>query len=127
MTEQQKEILTAKMLDAPASLSDEELALIGNDPELRDIYEMSASIATASAARTRFDMAEPPHSRAAAEDAMDHECSRCTPRCDCGIGHSGDTHRQCSHPLSASAIGPAGASAASPFGHYAGTLDQGRS
>jgi hypothetical protein len=58
MTEQQKEILTAKMLDAPASLSDEELALIGNDPELRDIYEMSASIATASAARTRFDMAD---------------------------------------------------------------------
>ncbi len=132
MTEQQKEILTAKMLDAPASLSDEEPALIGNDPELRDIYEMSASIATASAARTRFDMAD--------------EWARFSPRIAgprlkmrwimnvaaallgvivaSGIAvtltDNAPTPQRLSH-------WPGWSFSCLPFGHYAGTLDQGRS
>ncbi|MBD5356796.1 MAG: hypothetical protein HDR88_07310 [Bacteroides sp.] len=44
MTEEQKEILIAKMLDAPSSLSDEELDIILGDGELRDIYSMSSIV-----------------------------------------------------------------------------------
>lgn len=56
MTEEQKEILIAKMLDAPASLSDMELDAILNDDELRDIYAASAALDSAYAAEAEFDM-----------------------------------------------------------------------
>lgn len=56
MTEEQKEILIAKMLDAPASLSDMELDAISEDDELRDIYAASAALDSAYAAKQEFDM-----------------------------------------------------------------------
>lgn len=56
MTEEKKEILIAKILDAPSSLSDEELDLILNDDELRDIYSVSAYITGACIRQPEFDM-----------------------------------------------------------------------
>lgn len=56
MTEEQKEILIAKMLDAPSSLSDEELDLISNDDELRDIYAVSASLSNANVCQPEIDI-----------------------------------------------------------------------
>ena len=57
MTEQDKDRLIAKMLDAPSSLSDEELKSILSDEELRDIYEMSAAVSGVCIAQPDFDMA----------------------------------------------------------------------
>lgn len=56
MTEEQKEILIAKMLDAPSSLSDEELDLIFNDNELHDIYNVSAAVSRACIRQPEFDL-----------------------------------------------------------------------
>lgn len=56
MTEEKKEILIAKILDAHSSLSDEELDLILNDDELRDIYSVSAYITGAYIRQPEFDM-----------------------------------------------------------------------
>lgn len=56
MTEEKKEILIAKMLDTPSSLSDEELDLILNDDELCDIYSVSANISGACIRQPEFDM-----------------------------------------------------------------------
>ena len=58
MTEEQKEILIAKMLDAPSSLSDREQESILSDEELREIYEMSAAVSGAYIDQPDFDMAE---------------------------------------------------------------------
>ena len=58
MTEQDKDILIAKMLDAPSSLSDKELESILSDEELRDIYEMSAAVSSAYIDQPDFDMAD---------------------------------------------------------------------
>lgn len=56
MTEEKKEILIAKILDAPSSLSDEELDLILDDEELHDIYSVSADISGACIRQPEFDM-----------------------------------------------------------------------
>lgn len=56
MTEEKKEILIAKMLDAPSSLSDEELDLILHDDELHDIYEASAALSSACVIQPEWDM-----------------------------------------------------------------------
>ena len=56
MTEEQKEILIARMLDAPSSLSDEELDSILHDDELRDIYDASAALSSACIPKPEFDM-----------------------------------------------------------------------
>lgn len=58
MTEEQKDILIAKMLDAPSSLSDKELESILSDEELRDIYEMSAAVSGACIDQPDYDMDE---------------------------------------------------------------------
>lgn len=58
MTEEQKEILIAKLLDCTSSLSDEELDLILHDDELREIYEASAAMSGASVRLPEFDMEE---------------------------------------------------------------------
>ncbi len=58
MTEEQKDILIAKMLDAPASLSDEELDMILLDDELKDIYEASAILSGAFAPQQEYDVAQ---------------------------------------------------------------------
>ncbi|MDE5585306.1 MAG: hypothetical protein K2I92_03070 [Muribaculaceae bacterium] len=58
MTEEQKDILIAKMLDAPSSLSDMEIESILSDEELRDIYEMSAAVSGAFIDLPDFDMAD---------------------------------------------------------------------
>lgn len=44
MTEVQKEILIAKMLDSPSCLSDEEVDIILHDDKMRDIYEISCAV-----------------------------------------------------------------------------------
>ena len=58
MTEEQKDILIAKMLDAPSSLSDREVESILSDEELRDIYEMSAAVRGAFIDQPDFDIAD---------------------------------------------------------------------
>lgn len=58
MTEDQKEILIAKMIDLPASLSEEELEQIVKDPELREIYEISSRLDDALAPMPDIDMAD---------------------------------------------------------------------
>ncbi len=58
MTEEQKEFLIAKMLNAPSSLSDEELDLLANDEELRDIYEMSSAVSSACRRPLNIDVEE---------------------------------------------------------------------
>lgn len=56
MTEEHKELLIAKMLDAPASLSDKELEAIVSDAELRDIYEISAAASRAYIRQPQVDV-----------------------------------------------------------------------
>ncbi len=56
MTEEQKEILIAKMIDAPSSLTEAELDLIAHDEELQGIYEMSAEVSGACVKHPEFDM-----------------------------------------------------------------------
>ena len=58
MTEEQKDILITKMLDAPATLTNEELAVILDDAELKDIYDMSADVSSAYIHQTEVDMVE---------------------------------------------------------------------
>ncbi|MBD5344579.1 MAG: hypothetical protein HDR90_06300 [Bacteroides sp.] len=58
MTDEQKEKLIAKMLDTPASLSDDELDGILRDPELLDLYEISAAVSNASIRQPDIDVNE---------------------------------------------------------------------
>lgn len=58
MTEEQKEILIAKMIDVPHSLSDEDLEAILTDDELREIYEVSSSVRGACIRQPEIDMPE---------------------------------------------------------------------
>lgn len=58
MKDAQKYILIAKMLEAPSSLSDEEVDMIVQDDELRDIYEMNALVAGAYISQPEFDVRE---------------------------------------------------------------------
>lgn len=57
MTEDRKESLIAKLIDAPSSLTDEDLELIVGDDELRDIYEMS-TIVKGACMRPSMDVSE---------------------------------------------------------------------
>lgn len=56
MTEEQIEILIAKMLDAPSSLSDEELDSILQDEDLRSFYAASAALGNACIRQPEWDM-----------------------------------------------------------------------
>lgn len=56
MTEEQKDILIARMLDAPELLSEQELELIMHNEELRDIYELSATIEGATRPQPEIDV-----------------------------------------------------------------------
>lgn len=47
MTDDQKNALIGKMIDCPESLSPDEMKAIASDPELRDIYMVSAELAGA--------------------------------------------------------------------------------
>ncbi len=58
MTEDQKEILIAKMIDVPHSLSDEDLEEIMTDDELRDIFEISSTVRGACIRQPEIDVAE---------------------------------------------------------------------
>ncbi len=55
MTEEQKDILIVKMLDAPDSLTDKELDMILHDEELKDLYEASVAVSGACCAQQKFD------------------------------------------------------------------------
>ena len=56
MTEQEKDILIGKMIDAPGFLSDEELNAIMLDDELRDILEVSSMLKGAYAFQSEIDV-----------------------------------------------------------------------
>ncbi len=58
MTEEQKDILTARMLDAPATLTDAEIEAILADAELRDIYDMSVAVGNACNPGPEADLKE---------------------------------------------------------------------
>lgn len=58
MTEEQKEILISRMIDAPLSLSDKDLEAILTDDELRDIYEVSSTVRGACIRQPEIDMPE---------------------------------------------------------------------
>lgn len=58
MTEEQKDILTAKMLDAPSTLTDAEIEAILADAELRDIYDMSVAVGNACNPGPEVDLKE---------------------------------------------------------------------
>ncbi len=58
MTQEQKEILIAKMIDVPHSLSDEDLEAIMTDGELRDIYEISSTVRGSFIRQPEMDVAE---------------------------------------------------------------------
>lgn len=58
MTEEQKDILIAKMIDSPALLSDSELEAIIDDSDLREIYEMSVAVSAAYMGRRPIDAAQ---------------------------------------------------------------------
>lgn len=47
MTDEQKELLIAKMLESPSALSDEEIDAILHDDELREICEVQSSVSAA--------------------------------------------------------------------------------
>lgn len=57
MTEQDKDILIGKMFDSPSSLTDEELSMILDDDELKDIYEVSSAVKGALMTQAEMDMA----------------------------------------------------------------------
>ena len=57
MTEKEKDILIAKMLEAPSSLTDAELDIILLDDELKDIYDCSAAVKGAYMSRVEIDAA----------------------------------------------------------------------
>lgn len=56
MTDAQKDILIAKMLDPSATLTDEEIEVIAADEELRDILDASARVAGSLAPAPTFDI-----------------------------------------------------------------------
>lgn len=56
MTEQEKDILIEKMLDAPDSLTDEELKAIMLDDELKDICEISSGVRSACLPSPEMDV-----------------------------------------------------------------------
>lgn len=56
MTEEQKETLIAKMLEAHSSLSDMELEMIQNDAELKDLYEVSSALSGANKCSVEIDI-----------------------------------------------------------------------
>lgn len=58
MTEEQKEILISRMIDAPLSLSDKDLEAILTDDELHDIYEVSSTVRGACIRQPEIDMPE---------------------------------------------------------------------
>lgn len=57
MTEEQKDILIARMIDSPDLLSDSELETIIADDDLREIYEMSVAVSAAYIGRHPIDTA----------------------------------------------------------------------
>lgn len=44
MTREQQDILIAKIVDCPKTLTAEDIAMIGQDPELMDLYEVNSSL-----------------------------------------------------------------------------------
>lgn len=58
MTEEQKELLIARMIEVPSSLSDEELEAIVQDEELRALYEMCVDVEASSRTVPKIDTQE---------------------------------------------------------------------
>lgn len=58
MTDEQKDILISKMLDAHSSLSVDEMDMILGDDELKDIYEISSAVHSAFVRQPELNMTE---------------------------------------------------------------------
>lgn len=58
MTEENKELLIAKLIDTPSLLTKEELDIILGDEELMDIYELSAALANSTITEKDYNMRE---------------------------------------------------------------------
>lgn len=58
MTEEQKEILLGRMVDNPAGLSSDDMAMIAGDEELRELYQLSADLKTACVKPPEIDEAK---------------------------------------------------------------------
>lgn len=58
MTEEQKEILLGRMVDNPAGLSSDDMAMIAGDEELRELYQLSADLKTACVRPPEIDEAK---------------------------------------------------------------------
>lgn len=58
MTEEQKEILLGRMVDNPAGLSSDDMAMIADDEELRELYQLSADLKTACVKPPEIDEAK---------------------------------------------------------------------
>ena len=58
MTEEQKEILLGRMVDTPAGLSSDDMAMIADDEELRELYQLSADLKTACVKPPEIDEAK---------------------------------------------------------------------
>lgn len=58
MTEEQKEILLGRMVDDPAGLSSDDMAMIAGDEELRELYQLSVDLKTACVKPPEIDEAK---------------------------------------------------------------------
>lgn len=58
MTEEQKEILLGRMVDDPAGLSSDDMAMIVGDEELRELYQLSVDLKTACVKPPEIDEAK---------------------------------------------------------------------
>ncbi len=56
MTEELKDILISKMIDAPESLTSDDLEMILGDEELKDIYNVSSAVGGAMISRREMDV-----------------------------------------------------------------------
>lgn len=58
MTEEHKEILLGRMVDNPAGLSSDDMAMIAGDEELRELYQLSVDLKTACVRPPEIDEAK---------------------------------------------------------------------
>lgn len=58
MTEEHKEILLGRMVDNPAGLSSDDMAMIAGDEELRELYRLSVDLKTACVRPPEIDEAK---------------------------------------------------------------------
>lgn len=58
MTQEQRDQIISRMINAPETLTEADIEAIRRDEELRDLYELSASLSAAAAPAPEYDMAK---------------------------------------------------------------------